>query len=155
MPLDARRRRMRVAGNAMPEKVPGRRITIGCVSLWPPVAIAVFTLPFAAVWLRLRDRRGRFALEWREALCWSAVIWAVFAVVVVELLSLGAGHDPNAARGGQLTRGWLLAAWALPARVGSRCGGAVACAAASRLDALARTAAGAGALRAGDAGGDR
>lgn len=85
------------------------------MSLWPLVAIVVFTLPFAAVWLTLRDRRGRFALEWREALGWSAVAWAVFSVLVVELLSLGAGNDPLAGRGGHLTRGWLLAAWALPA----------------------------------------
>ncbi|MBI5310245.1 MAG: glycosyltransferase family 39 protein [Actinobacteria bacterium] len=81
------------------------------MSLWPPVAIVVFTLPFAAVWLLLRDRHGRFGLEWREALGWSAVAWAVFSVVVIELLSLGAGHDPAAARGGHLTRGWLLLVW--------------------------------------------
>lgn len=81
------------------------------MSLWPLIAIVVFALPMAGLWFHLFDEDGRYALEWRDALAWAAVGWAVYSIVGVELLSLGAGHDPFAPRSGHLTRGWLLLWW--------------------------------------------
>lgn len=86
---------------------------------WLLVAVVVLALPAAGLFAWVVDPAGRLKLGAREAAAWSAVGWAVLSVVIVELLSLGAGHDVTAARSGHLTRGCLLAAWAIPAAAGA------------------------------------
>lgn len=85
------------------------------MNLWLVIAPALLGLPAAALWLLLADPSGRARLGAREAAAWAAVIWASFASLVTELLSLGAGHNLNAPATGHFTRGWLACVWLLPA----------------------------------------
>ncbi len=82
------------------------------------LAAALLLVPPAGLCLVLVDPDGRVRAGRREALAMALVAWALYAVVVTELLSLGVGHDLTAAARGHLTQGWLLIAWGLAATVG-------------------------------------
>lgn len=82
-------------------------------------AVLLF-VPLLGVWFALTDSVAR--LRRRETLALALVAWGLYAVLVVELLSLGAGHDLTAGAKGNLSTANLLIAW-LPAAV---LGGALA-----------------------------
>ncbi len=85
------------------------------------IAILLLGLPGLGLFCVLAGATGadgRSLLGRREAFAAASVVWAAFAVVVVELLSLGAGHDLAVARHGHLTRGWLVAVWLPTAAAG-------------------------------------
>ncbi|MGH2905324.1 MAG: glycosyltransferase family 39 protein [Solirubrobacterales bacterium] len=88
------------------------------MNLWLPLAALLLGLPFAGLFAWLTDPAGRLKLGAREGLAWSAVGWAVFSVAVLELLSLGAGHD-LASHTGHISRRPLVAVWLLPALAGA------------------------------------
>ena len=75
-------------------------------------AIATFlllALPALGAWSVARPRVD----DPRLALGWVALGWAAWAMLVSELLSLGAPHVVGEAPG-HLTRWWLVGAWAVP-----------------------------------------
>ncbi|MBI4898339.1 MAG: glycosyltransferase family 39 protein [Actinobacteria bacterium] len=83
------------------------------------IATLLLGLPGLGLFCLLAGSNGADGRPWfgrREAFAVTCVVWAVFSVAAVELLSLGAGHDVAAGRHGHLTRGWLLALW-LPVAV--------------------------------------
>lgn len=89
------------------------------MNLWLVIAPALLALPAAALWTVLADEHSRPALGTREALLWTAAIWAGFSSAVVQLLSLGAGHDLFAPASGHLNRHALAIVWLIPALAGA------------------------------------
>lgn len=75
---------------------------------------ALLALPAAAVWLIATRRAG----DWRVGLGVAGLVWALWAVATSELLSLGAPNHVGSEQG-QLTRGWLLVVWGVPALAGA------------------------------------
>lgn len=83
------------------------------------VAAILLGLPALGLWCWLAGRDGEARLGRREAFAFAAVAWAAYSVLCVELLSLGAGHDLAAPRGGHLTRLSLVLVWTPPAAFGA------------------------------------
>lgn len=83
------------------------------------LAILLLGLTWLGLFLALADPDGPARLSLREAALWAAVVWASLAVIAAWLLSIGAGHDPNAAAGGNFTRGGLLIVWGVAALFGA------------------------------------
>ncbi len=85
------------------------------MNIWALIAPVLVALPALGLWIWLADPSGRLRLGLRAASAWVAVAWAAFASLMIEFVSLGAGHNLNLAPGGHLSRTSLALIWALPA----------------------------------------
>lgn len=86
------------------------------MNLWLPLAVLLFGLPAAGLWIWLVDPDGHVRLGAREALVWAAIGWTVYSVFWIELFSIGTGHDLTTSHTGIFTRGLLVFVW-IPALV--------------------------------------
>jgi hypothetical protein len=81
------------------------------MNLWLPLAVLLFGLPAAGLWVWLVDPAGPAKLGAREGLIWTAIGWTVVSVALIEIFSIGTGHDLTQSRSGIFSRGLLTALW--------------------------------------------